>query len=214
VPLRVVLIGGVVLILAGLAYVLSQPAYEQTGSNYVKPELFSIVLPAGATVCQGPDVVPAKTGRVAMTIGTYGKPGPPVDLVMRNGRVPVDAGGLPAGFKEGNVAFRLRRSTRLDGSPVTCLRNRGGTRVAIAGVNAVINKDAARLNGKPVAARMSLTYTESSKRTGWSRLGDLATRVGQAHDTGSWMFWVAVVLSAAAAGIAVAVVARNGATRS
>ena len=76
-PLRVVLIGGVALILAGLVYVLSQSGYEQTGSDSVKPETFAVVLPAGGTVCQGPDVVAAKTGRVNMVIGSYGKPGPP-----------------------------------------------------------------------------------------------------------------------------------------
>ena len=109
-PLRVVLIGGVALILAGLVYVLSQSGYEQTGSDSVKPETFAVVLPAGGTVCQGPDVVAAKTGRVNMVIGSYGKPGPPLRVVLRQSRVGVvAAGGLALGWKEGAVSIPLAK---------------------------------------------------------------------------------------------------------
>jgi hypothetical protein len=210
VPLRVVLIGGVALILAGLVYVLSQSAYEQTGSDAVKPETFVVVLPGGATVCQGPGLVTAKTGRVDLVIGSYGRPGPPLALELRQPRAGVVAtGGLAPGWKEGAVNIPLKRPLNADAAPQLCLRNAGRSRVALAGVHGAVKGSGTTLNGKPIAERLSLTYTESDKRSGWSRLSDLASRVGDAHGVGSWMFWAAIVLSGLAAGGAVVLVART-----
>ena len=211
-PLRVVLIGGVALILAGLVYVLSLSAYEQTGSDAVKPETFVAVVPAGGRVCQGPEPVPAGTGRVAMVIGSYGKPGPPLALVMRQpGAGVVAAGGLRPGWKEGAVGIQLKRPLKADAAPVVCLVNRGRSRLAFAGVNQAVQGSATRLDGKLVPERLSFVYTEPTKRSGWSRLGDLASRVGEAHGVGGWLFWLAIALSAVAAAGAIVVVGRNAA---
>jgi hypothetical protein len=210
VPLRVVLIGGVALILAGLVYVLSQSAYEQTGSDAIKPETFVAVAPAGGRVCQGPGPVPAKTGRVATVIGSYGKPGPPLALVLRKpGGAVVATGGLRPGWKEGPVGIPLARPLKANAAPILCLVNRGRSRLAFAGVNAPVNGSTTTVDGKRVGATLSLTYTEATKRSGWSRLGDLASRVGDAHGAGSWMFWVAIVLGALAAAGTVVLLART-----
>jgi hypothetical protein len=88
-------------------------------------------------------------------------------------------------------------------------RNSQRSRVANAGVHGAVKGSGTTLNGKPIAERLSLTYTESDKRSGWSRLSDLASRVGDAHGVGSWMFWAAIVLSGLAAGGAVVLVART-----
>jgi len=210
VPLRVVLIGGVALILAGLVSVLSQSGYEQTGSDSVKTETFAVVLPAGGTVCQGPDVVAAKTGRVNMVIGSYGKPGPPLRVVLRQSRVGVvAAGGLAPGWKEGAVSIPLAKPLKTIAAPQLCLSNRGASRVALGGVHASTPGSPTRLNGKVVPERLSLIYTEKDKRSGWSRLGDLASRVGDAHGVGGWVFWAAILLSALAAVGTVVVLART-----
>jgi hypothetical protein len=210
VPLRVVLIGGVVLILAGLVYVLSQSGYEQTGTDAIKPETFVAVVPAGGRICQGPGLVAAKTGRVATVIGSYGKPGPPLALVMRKpGDAVIATGGLRPGWKEGPVGIPLARPLKADAAPVLCLVNRGRSRLAFAGVNAPVNGSTTTVDGKRVGATLSLTYTEGTKRSGWSRLGDLASRVGDAHGVGSWMFWAAIVLGALAAAGTVLLLART-----
>ena len=208
-PLRVVLIGGVALILAGLVYVLSQSGYEHTGTDAIKPETFVAVVPAGARICQGPGLVGAKTGRVATVIGSYGKPGPPLGLVMRRpGGAVVATGGLRAGWREGPVGIPLARPLKADAAPVLCFVNRGRSRLAFAGVNSPVNGSTTTVDGKRVGATLSLTYTEGAKRSGWSRLGDLASRVGDAHGAGSWMFWAAIVLGALAAAGTVLLLAR------
>ena len=208
-PLRVVLIGGVALILAGLVYVLSQSGYEQTGTDAIKPETFVAVVPAGARICQGPGLVGAKTGRVATVIGSYGKPGPPLGLVMRRpGGAVVATGGLRPGWREGPVGIPLARPLKADAAPVLCFVNRGRSRLAFAGVNSPVNGSTTTVDGKRVGATLSLTYTEGAKRSGWSRLGDLASRVGDAHGAGSWMFWAAIVLGALAAAGTVLLLAR------
>jgi len=187
VPLRVVLIGGVALILAGLVYVLSQSGYEQTGTDAIKPETFVAVVPAGARICQGPGLVGAKTGRVATVIGSFGKPGPPLGLVMRRpGGAVVATGGLRPGWREGPVGIPLARPLKADAAPVLCFVNRGRSRLAFAGVNSPVNGSTTTVDGKRVGA----------------------SRVGDAHGAGSWMFWAAIVLGALAAAGTVLLLAR------
>src|SRR3954451_15334111 len=129
VPLRVVLIGGVVALLAGIAIVLSQSGHELTGTNGAKREQFVAVLPGGQRACQPNATVPAGTGRFGLEVGTYGRPGPP--LVVSVGRV---SATLNAGWQEGTIAVRLSPAVTRPATGGLCVRNIGrGTRIAGAG---------------------------------------------------------------------------------
>src|SRR4051794_41806156 len=77
VPLRVVLIGGVVALLAGIAIVLSQSGHELTGTNGAKREQFVAVLHGGQRACQPNATVPAGAGRLRLQRGAYGRAGAP-----------------------------------------------------------------------------------------------------------------------------------------
>ena len=207
-PLRVVLIVGVVGILGGLVYVLSQSGYDQTGSNATQRAAFVAVVPAGGTVCEGPELVPAKTGRIDMLIGTYGHPGKPLTLTLRNpGGQVVATGGLRAGWKEGDIAIPLRHALAADAAPLLCWRSAG--RVAIGGVQLAAKDSLMRVDGKRVGGRLSLTFQEGGKTSGWDRIGTIASRVGGAHLTGAWIFWAGVLLCAGAVGGAIVLLART-----
>ena len=117
-PLRVVLIGGVVALLAGIAIVLSQSGHELTGTNGAKREQFVAVLHGGQRACQPNATVPAGTGRLGLEIGTYGRPGPP--LVVSVGRV---SAALKAGWHEGTIAVPFSPAISRAVTGTLCVRN-------------------------------------------------------------------------------------------
>ena len=185
-PLRVVLIGGVVALLAGIAIVLSQSGHELTGTNGAKREQFVAVLQGGERACQPNATVPAETGRFGLEIGTYGRPGPP--LVVSVGRV---SAALNAGWREGTIAVPFSPTVARPVTGTLCVRNAGrGQRIAVAGSQ-----------GTP-----SVYYEASDKTTWWSRIGDLPGRI---EFLGSWAFWLALVLSAAGVALALLVMLRS-----
>jgi hypothetical protein len=206
VPLRVVLIGGVVLILAGLAVVLSHSGREQTGTNAIKRDSFVVVVPAGGTACQV-DALPAGTGHLELLIGTYGKPGPPVTATLQDGPRRLGTGRVAPGWHEGVIGIPLQHVAPASLAARLCLHS--GGRVAIAGQRGGPPAQLTRLNGKPQDARISIRYEEPNESSGWSRIGAFADRVGSAHGLGSWAFWAFIALVAAAATLAIVIVLRS-----
>jgi hypothetical protein len=190
VPLRVVLIGGLVALLAGIAIVLSQSGHELTGSNLVKRDQFVVVLQGGQQTCQLGVNVPAGTGRLGLEVGTYGRPGPPL-LVTAGAptRPPALRAGLPPGWHEGTVTVPVRPTLARAAAGQLCIRNGGRSRIAVAGSQGV----------------PSVYYEAPHATSWWSRLGRLADR---APYLGSWALWIAVALVAAAVGVAVVVMLR------
>ena len=185
-PLRVVLIGGVVALLAGIAIVLSQSGHELTGTNGVKREQFVAVLHGGQRACQPNATVPAGTARFGLEVGTYGRPGPP--LVVSVGRV---SAALKAGWREGTIAVPFSPAVSRPVTGTLCVRNAGrGQRMAVAGSH-----------GTP-----GVYYQAPDKTTWWSRIGDLP---GRLEFLGSWAFWVALALSAGGVVLALVVMLRS-----
>jgi hypothetical protein len=191
VPLRVVLIGGLVALLAGIAIVLSQSGHELTGTNGAKREQFVALLQGGQKACQPAATVPAGTGRLGLEIGTYGQPGPPLALtVVATGRPAALKAGLPAGWHEGTVTVPVRPALARPATGTLCIRNAGNRRIAVAGSQ-----------GTPSV------YYEAPKATSWwSRLGDLGGRSGY---LGSWALWLGLALTAAAVAVALVVMLRR-----
>jgi hypothetical protein len=186
VPLRVVLIGGVVALLAGIAIVLSQSGHELTGTNGAKREQFVAVLHGGQRACQPNATVPAGTGRFGLEIGTYGRPGPP--LVVSVGRL---SAALKAGWHEGAIAVPFSPAVSRPVTGTLCVRNAGrGQRIAVAGSQ-----------GTP-----GVYYEAPDKTTWWSRIGDLP---GRMEFLDSWAFWLALVLSAGGVVLALAAILRS-----
>jgi hypothetical protein len=186
VPLRAVIIGGIVALVVGIVIVLSQSGHELTGTNGAKRDQFVAVLHGGRQVCSGPATVPAGTGRYALEIGTYGRPGPPLRVAV--GRA---AGVLNPGWREGEVVVPLQRALAHPVTGRVCIRTGGarGSRIAIAGSQ-----------GTP-----SVYFERAHATSWWSRIGDLPRRLSF---LGSWSFWLALALSVGAAALAVAVLWR------
>ena len=81
------------------------PALART--NGVDAGSFSVLLADGESYCSRDQFIPADADRLRMTIGSYGRPMPPIKLVIvtpADGRVLTDR-LVPAAPKEGAVAL-------------------------------------------------------------------------------------------------------------
>lgn len=131
----------------------------------VAPAAPAAELEPGDVACQGLIEVPEQAAfdRVGFQVGTYGQPGPPLAVLVRDaaGRA-VATGRLDAGYPD--VAQALRHSVRVGRVPAgsqidVCVANRGQRRVALYGNGAAASRTtSATLNGEPLPADLDFTF--------------------------------------------------------
>ncbi len=124
-------LGVVVLVFAVL---LSQRDHRRSGSDRTPNEAFATVLNGGQATCQEGELLPADTAAVEMTIGTYGKPGPPLRVTFTgpHGEA-LTTGGLPAGWRQGVVRIPIARWSRPTEGVWACLTDTGQQPITVAG---------------------------------------------------------------------------------
>ena len=114
----------------------TQSAPRVAATNGVDAGSFSVTLADGQGHCQGSHLIPADTDRLRMTIGSFDRPMPPIDVRITDGnrRVLVDR-RVPAPPEQGSVILPLGRTTAepLSGATV-CVAPRG-RRMALGGFN-------------------------------------------------------------------------------
>jgi hypothetical protein len=201
------LAAGLALILVVLLAALAQSKPRLAGTNNVRDPVFAVVLPAGATVCQGNESVPADTDRARVLIGTYGRPMPPLTFTATGpgGRV---AGRRAGGDREGYVTIPVARNERVLSGLKLCLRNDGAQKIAIGG------------EGIPPPAKIGRRDADGRMRIAWLRPGsenwfDLAGTVlhrfgyGNAPWFGGWLLVLVIFVLGGAVGLAANAVLRE-----
>lgn len=134
-PRRAVAVAGVLALAGVLVVMLLQSGPRRAGTGSTANGAFVITLQGQEQACQGTELLPAGTAALRMTIGTYGKPGPPLEVLAKDasGRL-LTSGSLAAGWKQGIVTIPVRRVTN-SAQPVTvCVtdRQRSGALIPIA----------------------------------------------------------------------------------
>jgi hypothetical protein len=124
-------LGAIVLIFAVL---LSQHDHRRSGSDRTPNEAFAAVLNGGQATCQEGELLPADTAAVEMTIGTYGKPGPPLRVAFTgpHGEA-LTTGSLPAGWRQGIVRIPIPHWSRPTEGVRVCLTDAGSQPITLAG---------------------------------------------------------------------------------
>ena len=196
VVIRIVIVLGLLLILGVFVLDMSGAAARQSGSDRVRPLIFSVVVPGGGTVCQSIEGLPPDTARAEMLIGTYYRPLPPLRLRFFAASGAMVAQGSVSGGRQGYVAIPIRRISRLAVDQL-CLHVGGRFRVAVGGNNAPAGPGSAYLNGKPEVAQVTVFYLRPGRETWWQMLPVLDQRfgLGKAPFFGRWTLpLVAVVV--------------------
>jgi hypothetical protein len=124
-------LGALVVIFAG---VLLQKDERRSGTNLAPFGSFVAVLGAGQSTCQEDELMPADTSAVRATIGSYGRPGPSLQISFTGpGSRPLSSGSLRAGWRQGVVEIPIRHVSATTQGAHVCLRNVGPGSIAIAG---------------------------------------------------------------------------------
>ena len=157
-----------------------------------------VTLKPGESACQRPISVPGGAGfdRIAVTLGTFRRPGPPLDISVRaeNGRVLSRghlAGGYPDITAQPRHAVSVSRVARGDALAV-CLTNRGRDPVAVYGDADAASRTSSAYQGRErLPVDMNLVFERNSR--------SLATLVARIFDraslfrpgfVGSWLYVV------------------------
>jgi hypothetical protein len=144
--------------------------------------------------CQRPVAIPdsaAEFDRMSVKLGTYGKPGPPVEAVIRSGARQVARARLAGGYADNTrQTFAFGRVTER-GAMSVCLRNLGPGRVAIYGAaDAAARDSTATLGDKPLGADLDLVFERSHSRSIASLIPAMLDRAAlfRASWIGPWLY--------------------------
>jgi hypothetical protein len=124
-------LGAVVVILGA---VLLQKDQRRSGTNFAPFGSFVAVLGAGQSACQEAELLPADTSAVRATIGSYGRPGPRLQISFDGpgGRL-LSSGSLSAGWRQGVVQIPIRHVSTDTADVRVCLHDLGPGSITIAG---------------------------------------------------------------------------------
>jgi len=201
--------GGLLVVVAVLAIVVSQGSRHAIASNFVPPQSFDAQVPAGGRVCQPGERVPAGTGAIRARLGADGAPGPRVELsIARPGGRAVARGGLAPGWSEGDVVIPFERTGAVEDAEV-CLRNAGPGPIAVAGGRT--QGAQALVDGSPTPGGIALAYLEPEARSWWAFAPEISERVDRLRDAppGPLTLPLFLVLAAGILAGAVALVLRE-----
>jgi hypothetical protein len=205
VRVRVVLVVATLVVAGALALDLSGSAARSAGSDHYAPLMFTTPLTAGGSVCQPLDGVPGDAARAEVTVGTYGRPLPPLTLRFLTATGHARAEGTPPpGSHEGVVTFPLRHHPGALEAREACLHV-GAAKgpIIVAGEGVPESGSSVRVNGHVHAGRISILYLRGGSENWWQLLPTLAQRfgLGKAAFLGTWLL---PLCAAALAGIWVA----------
>jgi hypothetical protein len=191
----VVVAVSLVAILAGLASALSGRGRLTEGSNRISEPQFVRELAAGQTFCQPGEIVPADSSRLRFRIGTHGPPGPPLTVRFFTGKKLITRGFLPGGWPQGDIDVPIDPIAKTTPAERMCVHNGGKPLLAFAGERDVVRTD----------------YFSQKVESWWGRFGTLRDRFdeGKSRWFGNWSLVMALLLAAAAGGLAIAVTLRR-----
>jgi hypothetical protein len=131
---RVVLAGGLLVIVLVLCLTLLESAPRRSGTDLTPEYAFVTGISAGGSICQNQEILPEDTAALVMTIGSYGKPGPPLRVTVADeaGRQ-LTRGGLPAGWRQGTVRIPVAHVANSTGNVTVCLHDLGPGGIAVGG---------------------------------------------------------------------------------
>ena len=180
--------------LVGLTLVLDQSRVHLSGTNSIAPRVLVLQLPPGHEACQATSL-PTDTARVDTVVGVNGHFGPPLTLTVRDGARTVLTAPVAGGYLNGDLAITLPLVHRGLTSVLVCLRDRGPTPIALAGVTNNYPV-AAAIDGRRVGGAFTVLFYMPRSRNWFQLVGTIARRwalIGPSW-IGSWTLWALAVL--------------------
>jgi hypothetical protein len=178
---RAVAVAGSIALAGVLLAMLLHSGPRRAGTDSTPDGVFVASLLGGQKACQGAERLPADTASLRITVGTYGKPGPPLgaSVTAASGQV-LTSGVLKAGWRQGIISIPVRR-VRTASEPVqVCFANlqRGhSTPIVIAGDLGDPGYTMQIAGHTAVDARLRIDYMRPGSETWLSMLPAIAHRL-------------------------------------
>jgi hypothetical protein len=194
--LAVVLCGIVALILVGaserreLAFTLGV-TYQEAVARQAR----------GDELCQGPIHTPERFRAVRLKVGSFGRPGGPLTVKVRD----LDTGHTAVGRARGGYADNdvltvpvgnVMRGTRIE----VCVTNEGDRAIALYGSGALASRSSeAHVNGQAIDKDVAIDFVRGDSATVLSLAPEMADRASLFHGdwVGSWTIWLVAALAGA-----------------
>jgi hypothetical protein len=180
---------------AGLAAVAGSDERTLAFTLGVEAQVPAAVAPPGGEVCQAGVHTESRFDVVRLLVGTYGRPGPELAVVVRDaasGRQ-LATGTLPAGAPDNRAAFaRVVPAVPDERRVDVCFLNRGTRRVALyGGVPSAEPLSAARVSGRTLDYDIRLDFFRSEPRSALSLVPDMFERAAlfRPPGVGAWTYW-------------------------
>ncbi|HEV7772796.1 MAG TPA: DUF2142 domain-containing protein [Conexibacter sp.] len=194
-----------VLVLAGgLGLALSRSEQHRSGTNGVFSQA-QVVAPAGATACQGRELLPA--GTVEVQIAGVSE-APPVVVLRHDGRV-LDRVVATVDQRAGVIRAPIERTEQARDDVRVCLVL-GGASVLARGITPPGVGTAVVERAWP-GSSLAIRYLMSGSRSWWAFAATAAERIsgGHAHSGIAWVVWAAAGLLAASLALTGLIVLRT-----
>lgn len=152
------------------------------------------VVPPGSEACEHDLPVESRFDTIELSTGTYGRPGPPLAVSVREAGRSIASGRIAPGYPD-NAAQLATVSPAVDsGGPVdVCVRNEGDRRVVVYGdLQDRVFPGYGAVDGKKVVeADLALHFRNSDPPTTLSELPEMMSRaaVMRPDPVGAWTFW-------------------------
>jgi hypothetical protein len=151
-------------------------------------------LAPGAAACRGDIDVPASFAGIRVVAGTFGRPGPPLELrVLGPGGRPLAAGRVAAGYPDNAAAGGRVDVVPAGGRVRVCVRNAGAHRVVLYGSPPDTRPDLLADPARP--ARPALVFLRDRPRSLLALLPDAIERAARfkAGWVHPWLLWALLV---------------------
>ncbi|MEA2466095.1 MAG: hypothetical protein QOJ57_221 [Thermoleophilaceae bacterium] len=166
----------------------------------------------GDEACQSPIGLGDEVERVRFNIGTFGKPGPPLSVTIRDpdSQRVLGSGDVPPGWVDNGTPQEVPIGSVPEGLRVSvCVRNDGPTKAYLYGnyyngrtangpitLTPTITTSSATVDGFEIAGDVSLAFVSSESRSLLTRLPSAFRHasVFRPSFVGSWTFWLLFAL--------------------
>lgn len=201
----------------GLALVLLlfESAPRRSGSDLTPNGAFVAGLGSGQRSCQGSELVPADTSALQMTIGTFGRPGPPLSVaVYAPDGTQIASGGVPGGWHQGVVRIPVSHVGTAVADARICIRDDApaANRLVIALAGDMPDPGfTMEVAGRIVGGHLRYDFLRPGSESWWQLLPTIVYRstLAKAGLVRHWAWLGAVLLMLAAVALAARTVLRE-----
>jgi hypothetical protein len=166
---------------------------------------------AGQEVCQSSIALAEPLRRVRFNIGTQGKPGPALDVTVRepNTRAVLGRGAVKPGWIDNGTPQEVTTGEiPAERYVAVCIRNRGPVRAYVfgevshgqlgtgpVGVSPTVSTSSAEIDGQAIAGDLSMSFVSERPRSALSLVPAMFRRasVFRPEFVGPWTYWLLLV---------------------